>query len=163
MHYFLVWIGLFSPLGFYNLITNGIIFLFNTLLGIYITSFIVKAQRMPRDIENFPALTGLWIENKNDRHFFINIENRKTWIEYLNDTRTSAYRLHMYNESNVLLQNIRRRISHVILTPNGYASGPFRIFTDPNLSTKLIPGYWHSISSFPNGEFSFYRGLLQLF
>ena len=98
-----------------------------------------------QDISKFSGITGLWVENKNDRHFFVNLKDAKTWTEYLNGKSVSTYRLHMYDGPNLFLQNINMKSSYVLLTNNGFAKGSL-----PTVSDQLTPGFWHTTPSFPN-------------
>lgn len=103
---------------------------------------------MPKDRKSFPGLTSLWIENKNDKHFFINLNNTKTWREYLDDKQPATYRLHMYDGPNLFLQNTKKDNSYVILTKKGYALGPLHTLSKIT-NTQLTPGFWHTAPNFP--------------
>ena len=112
---------------------------------------------MPKDLELFEGLTALWIENDDNTHFFVNIDNKKTWTEYsiseskVKKSESKEYGFYMFKGSNLILQSIDDPEFYVILTSKGFASGSREDIFDSN--TEMVDGFWHTEPTFPNGKF----------
>lgn len=73
-------------------------------------------------------------------NFFANLNNSKTWGEYINNVKYASYRLFLYNSNSLILQNIKDNNSYVALTKTGYSKGSLQQIRDPK--AIKVPGSW---------------------
>lgn len=91
-------------------------------------------------IGKFPTASAIWVNRQDMKHYFVNLNNTKTWTEYNSEKKSAEYRLHKYDGLDLFIQNKLKKNSFVKLTPNGYSSGNWETVSDP-LSKNTI-GFW---------------------
>lgn len=98
-------------------------------------------------MQKHPGLSSIWVDNQSIKHYFIDINHQKTWTEYINDKKMTDYRLYVFDESNLILQNQILTDSYVILTKTGYFIRSYKTPSYPK--SAQIPGTWFIQPVFP--------------
>lgn len=93
----------------------------------------------------------MWIEQSNNIHFFVNIDNKLVWEEYQNDKVIQKYTLFKYIRTDLILSNQDKFESYTKLTKTDYSIGSLDSLSDPTI--EKISGSWLIEPMFPNGKF----------